>query len=149
MAVYEAFYKTCPYCGYYTEPTARSAPEYVDGDLTEMDPAALAALRGERVDVDLDPVTIRAKWGSENKSPAAVGAANRFAEKQAAQRKLRESIAWWGAYQRHAGRPDSESYRRFYYKFGVDVESAQALGRREADELAVKINEELQRASIL
>ena len=56
------------------------------------------------------------------------------------QAALRESIAWWAGYQRAAGRSDSESYRRFFHRFGVDVLGAQALARTEALELANRIN---------
>jgi hypothetical protein len=42
--------------------------------------------------------------------------------------------------QRAAGRPDSESYRLFYFNFGVDVLSAQALGRADAEKLKLSID---------
>ena len=58
--------------------------------------------------------------------------------------QLREAIAWWGGYQRAAGRPDAESYRRFWFAFGTDVLSAQALGTKEAQELTGRINSHLQ-----
>jgi hypothetical protein len=64
----------------------------------------------------------------------------RHVERKEMQQALRVSIAWWGAYQREQGRPDSESYRRFYFMFGVDVLSAQTLNTRNAEQLATRIN---------
>jgi hypothetical protein len=68
----------------------------------------------------------------------------RHVERQEAQRQLREAIAWWAGYQRAAGRPDSESYRRVWFAFGTDVLSAQALGTKEAVELTSLINSHLE-----
>jgi hypothetical protein len=53
---YERVYKCCPYCGHYPPPPRRSAPEFVDGDLLELDAETLAALRGEIARIDGDPV---------------------------------------------------------------------------------------------
>jgi hypothetical protein len=47
MAVYERIYTACPFCGHESPIANRSAPEYVDGDLCELDPVVLARLRGE------------------------------------------------------------------------------------------------------
>lgn len=132
---YEKTHSVCPYCGYKPEPASRSGPEFVDGDLLELDAEALARLRGEVKRIN-----------STVLYPAGVNAAtkraihNRHYERQEAQAALRESIAWWAGYQRAAGRADSESYRRFYFMFGTDVLTAQTLGRREALELAGRIN---------
>lgn len=145
-AVYERITQTCPYCGFEAKPTARSGPEFVDGDLCELDPATLAAMRGQAIDLDLTPAQYLANSGAGYlPHVAAMSAAKNHSKKQDAQRLLRESIAWWAGYQQAAGRPDSESYRRFYFKFGIDVLSAQALGRKEAETLTGKINKELVR----
>ena len=63
---------------------------------------------------------------------------NRHVERQEMQTALRESIKWWGAYQRELGRDDSESYRRFYFRFGIDILTAQALNKKDALILAEK-----------
>ncbi len=139
--VYERIYAACPYCGFKPKPSARSGPEQVDGDLLELDAGTLARLRGEAVDVDLTPAEFLAKSGAAHlPRPAAAGAAARFREKQEAQRALREEIAVWAGWQRANGRPDSESYRRFYLQYGIDVLSAQALGRKEAEALLERIS---------
>jgi len=140
-AVYERIYKVCPYCGYEVKPMARSAIEFVDGDLTELDAATLAAMRGEAVDLDLTPAEYLAKSGAGRlHHVAAMSAAKRHTEKQKAQAVLRDAIALWAGHQRALGRPDSESYRRFYFKYHVDVLSAQALGTRDALTLTERIN---------
>lgn len=164
-SVYERVYNACPFCGHIPTPAARSGPEQVDGDLIELDPAALAAMRGEveKVDVSLedfraalkDKEVYRAELAAKHVPPIGQMAhVKRFVVKQEAeivehtttqeaQEALRGSIAWWAGYQRAAGRSDSESYRRFYFKFGTDVLTAQTLKSASAIELAGRVNEHL------
>lgn len=143
--VYEAVYAACPFCGFKPLPMARNAPEFVDGDLCELDPATLAQMRGEIAKMDRTDAEVRLE--AFNKRMPKVGQmahVNRHLANQQAQKQLRESIAWWGAYQRAANKPDSESYRRFYHLFGVDVLSAQALPEKEATALNARINKNLE-----
>lgn len=143
LSVYERVYKQCPFCGHVVEPSSRSAPEYVDGDLFELDPAALAALRGEKARIDGDA---RIPHGA---TPAVAGAARRAHwERQQGQKPLRDSIALWAGWQNTLGRADPEVYRRFYFKFGVDILTAQTLGATDAAELTERVNAELTRHSI-
>lgn len=143
-SVYPRFLKTCPYCGFYPEPPARTAPEYVDGDLHELTPEVLASLRGKVAQIDgapripqsLDPMAAR-------------GLMNRHHERQQAQHALREQIALWAGWQRHQGRDDSQSYRVFYHTFGLDVLTAQALGRPDAEALAIKIKTLLDKHGVI
>lgn len=130
--------KACPHCGHYPEPALRSAPEYVDGDLLELDEATLAALRGEVARIDGDPVI---PWGANPIVEGAVRKNHRL--RQNAQGELRNTLAWWAGLQDAQGRSESESYRLFYFKFGIDVAGSMALGSREAMELTEKINREL------
>ena len=142
--VYERYYKTCPYCGKTPVPAERSGPEFVDGDLTELDAETLARMRGEAINLDTTRAEYLATSGAGMlPAIAAAGAAKQFERKQAAQRELRDSMALWAGLQRAAGRPDSESYRRFYVGFGVDVLSAQALKAKDADELKIIIDKEV------
>lgn len=134
-AVYERFRKTCPACGHYPEPAARSAPEFVDGDLTEIDADTLAQLRGE-----IEKINGPARIPQGVDARVAGNIKKQHHNRQEAQAALRASIAWWAGYQRSKGRDDSESYRRFYHVFGVDVLNAQAMGRPDALKLADKIN---------
>ena len=133
-SIYERFHKCCPYCGFYPEPAARSAPEYVDGDLYELDAETLAAMRGKVAQIDgapripqhLDPIASRAVMNAHHARATAQGV-------------LRQSIALWAGWQKHQGYDDSQSYRRFYHTFGIDVLSAQALGRPDAEALTLRI----------
>lgn len=137
---FERIHRNCPWCGGYNAPAEnnRSAPEFVDGDLHELDPQILAALRGEIDRIDCAPTVPR------HLDPiAAHGMMNRHHERQVAQAGLREAMAWWGGYQKALGRSDSESQRRFYFAFGVDVGTAQTLGRREAEGLDAKVRQAL------
>lgn len=144
LAVYERIYSACPFCGHVTPPAARNAPEFVDGDLCELDPATLAQMRGEIDRVDMDKELYREELAAKHTPKIGqLAHVKRHAERQEAQAALRHSIAWWAGYQRAMGRNDSESYRRFYFAFGVDVMTAQALNTKEAIELAGQINEHL------
>jgi superfamily II DNA or RNA helicase len=148
MAPYERVHASCPFCGWIPTPAGRTAPEFVDGDLPELDAATLAALRGEVAKVDRHPDEIlRMMEKAGHAYPIAKGAANRHEERLRAQNELRDAVAWWAGHQRAAGRPDAESYRRFYFMFGVDVLTAQTLGRADAEKLAAKINETIGRVA--
>lgn len=143
LSVYERIYKACPFCGTEVVPAGRSAPEFVDGDLFELDPAALAALRGEKARIDGD---VRVPHGA---TPAVAGAIRRTHwERQQGQKPLRDAIALWAGWQNTLGRADPEVYRRFYFKFGVDILTAQTLGATDAAELTERVNAELSRHSI-
>lgn len=133
LAPYERFHDCCPWCGMVPPPpTLRNRPEYVDGNLLELDPAVLQAMRGEIARVD-DRVLIPRGLDMI----AATAVTRNHAERQAAQDGLRKAIAYWaGKYHTYS---DSANYRRFYLTFGVDVATAMALGAREAGELRAKI----------
>jgi hypothetical protein len=140
---YERVHKSCPYCGHYPPPPSRSAPEFVDGDLTELDAETLAALRGEIARIDGDAVI---PYGA---APEVAGAVRRrHWERREAQQALRNAIAWWAGLESAQGRGESESYRRFFHRFGLDVASAQTLNDREAAELTARVNVELAKFGI-
>jgi hypothetical protein len=144
MSVYERIYTACPFCGYENIPAGRSTPEQVDGDLVELTPEAIAILRGDIDRVDI-PAAMRAKELKDKHVPhiGVIGHTNAHVKRQEAQTTLRDSIALWAGVQRHNGRPDRESYKLFYFKFGVDVMSAQALGERDAQILTERVNKEI------
>lgn len=134
LSPYEAIKKRCPYCQHYMPPGSRSAPEFVDGDLTELAPEVLEALRGEieRKDGDFKPVVFL---------PMPANMRNRriWTERQTAQWDFRQNLAHWIQTEFDRGSSESESYRRFYFKFGVDVANAQLLNTQETQELSEKI----------
>lgn len=141
-AVYEAFYKSCPYCGYVTVPSVRSAPEFVDGDLTLIDPEWLARIQGEIARIDTDPAEIRRRMAGAGPVVAG-GAAKQHRLRLEAQVELRGAIALWAGWQRYLKRDDSESYKRFYWRYGIDVMTAQTLGRGDAESLAARIKKDM------
>jgi len=142
--VYERFRKACPYCGHVVVPAQRSGPEFVDGDLLELDPSVLDAMRARVAQIDGPP---RIPYGLP--PIAAAGAKKRHRMRQEAQAELREAIALWAGWHREQGRDDSESYRRFYHAFGMDVLSAQALGRPDAEALTGRVQSMLDQNGVI
>lgn len=139
MGVYERVFSACPYCGHTSPPAARSTPEQVDGDLCELDPEVLARLRGEIAKIDGAP------RHPPEAGAAIVGAIHRnHWMRQHSQQALRGSIALWAGWQRKLGRGDPESYRRFFFRYGVDVATAQTLNAADADALAKRIQSDLE-----
>lgn len=140
---YERIYRCCPHCSTTTPVTQRNSPDFVDGDLMELDAETLARLRG-----DIDKIDGPA-YAPQGVPPEAVAAIKRrHWDRKQSQQSLRGMIAWWSGLQNAKGRSDSENYRRFYFKFGIDVGTAQTLGVKEADELAGKIKVELDKYGI-
>lgn len=130
---YERIYDACPYCGALAPaPVDRSGPQFVDGDLTELDPAVLAKMRGEIERID-GPVLLPGNL------PGHVQASiiGNHAERQRDQHHLREAIARWHAM--HAGDTDRQNYKRFFHTFAIDVASAKALNSKDAQELTARI----------
>lgn len=136
--VFEAITAACPFCGHKPEPAGRSRPEQVAGDLCELDPQTLAALRGEADRVVGPPVV---PFGMAKALQNHVAA--QWDSRALSQRTLREQIAHWAGVLHDRGASDSEIYRRFYFRFGVDVMTAQTLGRPDADALMGKIFDDL------
>ena len=142
--VYEAVKRGCPYCGHIPVPAARSGPEFVDGDLTMLDADTLARLYGGIRVIEATVDEHLQATGAGYLGPVVQrSVAARHREHQEALVELQESIGWWAAYQRTAGHPDTESYRRFWFKFGTDVLTAQGLRAAEMKELKNRIDAEL------
>lgn len=124
----------CPYCGFAPEPASRKSPEHVEGDLVELDAETLAALRGEIERVDGDPVY------PNTSDPAILGAVKKNHRlRQEAQTDLREAMARWSHGFHVAGESDREIQKRFFFKFGVDMATAQTLKTRDARDLLERI----------
>ena len=141
--VYERVHAACPYCGHTPIPGGRSSPELVDGDLYELDAETLRRMRGEVSRRDGVP------FYPQNASAEIRGAiAKNHYVAQQAQSTLRALMATWAGWQRDLGRSDSESYRRFFFRYGLDVVSAQALKKAEAEALAQRIAADLNQHNI-
>lgn len=135
--IYDAYLARCPYCQHKRVPQSRQSIEHVEGDLLELDTAILAEMRS-KIDVPFDP---RRFTGAP--MIALLTAQKRDREKTLAQEHLRLSIGIWGAIQQRDGMTKSEAYRKFWHKWGVDVETAKALEARPALELNEKVRGEI------
>lgn len=143
-ATYERFHKSCPFCGFYPEPPARNAPEFVDGDLYELDAETLAAMRGKVAAIEGAP-----RIPQHLDALAVAGVRKQHALRLNAQQDLRELIALWAGWQLAQGFDDSQSYRRFFHAFGIDVLSAQALGRPDAEALTLRLRTVLDQHGVI
>ena len=76
-------------------------------------------------------------------------AAKQCGLRQEMQTQLRGSISLLAGYDRSGGMGDQEIHRRFYHRYGVDVMTAQALGRRDAEELIMKINADIMKKCLI
>lgn len=131
---YEAVLSACPHCGYKPEPQGRRKPEQVAGDLVELDPMVLAMMRGEA-----DRIMGEAQIPHGASEVIVRSVKKQWARRQEAQKELRRRMAIWGGVQRDRGDTDSMMQRRFFYRFGIDVMSAQALAATEAEALSDEI----------
>jgi superfamily II DNA or RNA helicase len=141
---FERVLLACPYCGEpIPEPAGRGSPEAVDGDVEEIDPAVLAAMRRALAKVD-GPAHI------PGAAPAAAstGIVHRHAERQIGQQTLRPLIALYGGFMEQT-QSRREAQKRFYFRFGVDVLTAQTLGPKDAAALALRIKEFLDSKNVV
>jgi DNA repair protein RadD len=140
---YEKHLDECPFCHRPATvpggPGGRSSPQHVLGNLFELDEATLKQMRGEEIDCNVSAPL----FPSGMTQAARVRIYNNFLNAQREQRSLRDSIALWAGYQKHLGLSDSETYRLFYLRFGIDILSAKALRPTEAQALAVRIQTKL------
>lgn len=142
----------CPHCGFKPElgggGGGRSI-KTVDGDLLELDPETLAAMRGEVAKALPDLETYRQQLSAQGLPHTHVlgNAKHHHARLQAAE-NLRDAMAWWAGEKRATGQSDSEIYRRFYLTFGTDWLTAQTLPRKELEALAARVDEKLTAPSL-
>lgn len=135
---FERYRIQCPYCGWTWESQGRGTPELVEGDLVELDPSVLAALRGEVAKVN-SPITINTRLPADVQR----GVIRHHHERAAAQQNLQKSMMLWGGWQLSRKLTDREMQKLFYIRFGLDVMTAQTLGAAEAAGLQTRIDAEL------
>lgn len=142
LRVWESYSRRCPHCNFLPEITERSTPEQVEGDLTEIDPETLMAMRGEVERVDSEVNTASMEYAG---APliAINSLKSNHRKRQEAQSMLRDRLALWGGGALSAGLSEAERYMKFYREFDIDVMSAQALGKPDAEELTERIEESL------
>jgi len=136
---YERFHAKCPYCGHEPVPVATSRSiELVDGDLVLMDRNKI--LEMQRAAELESPMSVGQRIAASGLPDyAAKGHVNRQMEKHHAQQRLKAAINQWAGIQRHLGRDDQQSYRRFFLTTGVDVITATCGTRPEMEKLAEKV----------
>ena len=137
--VYEAYLVACPYCGHVETPPERTEVTHVDGDLLALDVDALAALFKQRDAASMSADEFEQHLIQNNVPPIA---RPRIIKKHEAAKYRREVlhnlVGWWFGAQ-PAERPQSEKYKRFYLRFGVDVVTAFTLDEKQTDNLIEKI----------
>jgi hypothetical protein len=69
--------------------------------------------------------------------------------RQESQGELRKAMALWAGWQHMQGRDAAEIQRRFFYKFGRDVLTAQTLGASDATELQARVAADLAQHNII
>lgn len=137
---YRATLRTCPHCGHYRAPADRSGPDKVAGDLGELSPEVLEQLRRGVDEANKSPQQLRSELSLGGWSNAAGGGRVKAQEARLdALAELRSAMGWFGGLLHERGADDSEIQRTFYYRFGVDVMTAQTLNAREAAALAEKV----------
>lgn len=136
---YERALPRCPYCG--AEPPLPApgsrTPERVDGDLMLLDRATLERLRAA---MTLEaPGDVAERVGRAAGEVAGRGAANHAMRRHEAQAALRGAIEQWAGVERHRGRDDRETHKRFYLTTGMTVLDALALPRAEMETMRVTV----------
>lgn len=140
-AVYERYLDACPDCGEpVPKPAVRSGPEYVDGDLLELDAATLAQMRAEVVGARETPEAMRDRLTAMGVPvPGVMANVKRQGQRIDALVKLDYSLSQWAGYRRAEGLSDSEIFRKFFLQFGIDWLTAQSLKAADADKLRERI----------
>lgn len=144
-AVYERFRDACPDCGEpVPKPAQRSGPEFVDGDLYELDPDVLAQMRNEVVGARETPEAMRDRLvANHNPAIAVMSRVNKQIKRLDALTKLDGLMATIAGYWRHDGMSDKEIFRKFFLTYHIDWLSAQSLKKDDAVALMEKIQNDI------
>lgn len=144
---YPRFLTKCPYCGEpIPEPSEsqRSKPEWVDGDLYELDPDVLAQMRNEVVGARETPEAMRDRMTAMNVPvPGVMSNVKRQRERLEVLGQLDGLMATIAGYWRHDGMSDKEIFRKFFLTYRTDWLSAQSLKKDDAAALMEKIQNDV------
>jgi DNA repair protein RadD len=129
----------CPACGHPVEvtPQQRMSIEQIDGDLMLLDRAKLEEMR--KAIMLPSPAAVGTAAHAVAGRAAGAGAVNRQIERIQMQQRLQAAIDQWAGIQRARGRPDQETYRRFYVTTGIDTMTALTLPRVDMEKLAERV----------
>ncbi len=142
QAVFERIMPACPYCGWKPEISTggRRGPEEVDGKLCDLDPDSRARLKAAAEMAVSNPDAYRRELIAKRCPPIAIERnVRRHQQRVAYQEALRPAIGMYSKKCRAMGMPETEAQQRFYYKFGVDMLSAQSLPLRETRTLLERV----------
>jgi len=137
----------CPHCGERAraESDGGRTLEEVEGDLTELSPEILARMRGEADRVMESPDDVRNRFLNAGAPHiAAAGAAKQHRLRLEAQLVLRNVMnTFWDFYREQLGCDVRSAQITFWELFGIDVMSAQTVGKNDAEALTQRIREHL------
>lgn len=144
-AVYERFRDACPDCGEpVPKPAQRSGPEFVEGDLYELDPDVLAQMRNEVVGARETPEAMRDRLTAQHvPMPGVMANVKRQRERLEVLGQLDSLMATIAGYWRHDGMSDKEIFRKFFLTYRTDWLSAQSLKKDDAAALMEKIQNDV------
>lgn len=138
LGIYKRTLKSCPYCSQRNTPEGRATIEQVDGDLIRLEKKAREKLYTEIERVDAVPrIPRNVDWMVER------SIVRKHTARYETQLDLREAIAHWAGYLKYIKKTDSEIYKIFYFKFGMDIATAQTLGVTDANNLKERIEYEI------
>lgn len=144
---YARFLTKCPYCGEpVPEPSEsqRGKPEWVDGDLYELDPDVLAQMRNEVVGARETPEAMRDRLTAQHVPvPGVMSNVKRQRERLEVLGQLDGLMATIAGYWRHDGMSDKEIFRKFFLTYRTDWLSAQSLKKDDAVALMEKIQNDV------
>lgn len=137
----------CPHCGERARAESEGGRtlEEVEGDLTELSPEILARMRGEADRIMESPDDVQNRFLNAGASHlVAAGAAKQHRLRLECQTVLRNVMMMFGDFYRDQLGCDVRSAQiTFWELFGIDVMSAQVLGRNDAEALTQRIREHL------
>lgn len=138
---YYRFLVECPYCCTTApQPAGRSSPAVVEGDMTQLDPEVLAALRGMVAEKTMTVEEYRARLAAKHTKPMhQMALVKLHNEKLQAREAVGRAMDAWGGRAHSRGLSDREIQRLFWHKFGVDVWTAQTLDLEDSQKLMDKI----------
>lgn len=133
---YPGLSRKCPYCGAEKKPISRNSPEEVDGDLELLTAEALSKIVDIVEATKKTPLQVQQEYLHNGFGPI-IAKAQAINQNQnlASQHDLGKAIDMWGGFHRFNKLTDSESYRLFYYRFGIDILTARSLKRKESEKL--------------
>jgi superfamily II DNA or RNA helicase len=139
---YAGTLRKCPFCAEEADIEKRTNPVEVQGDLELLTPEALMEMIGTVNEATKPSDQVYQEMIGKGVQPMhAHGHADRQFENLKTYKDLGDAIDWFGGHSRSLGREDFQTYRMFYYRFGVDILSARGVEIKKAK----KLNEDIRK----